>query len=1231
MVTRLGQGRVKGSSPAYESLKDELVARSFGDGSGYSVPAGGIPRSDMTIDVQNAINRAELSYVKEAMGIPITDFTQAVRSQLALAQSAYQKPGTGIPLLDLETSVQTILSNVENAYLMPSTGIPYVDFDFNVKEQLGKAVSAYQKPAAGIPSEDLAEGVIASLVKANTAYQRPETGIPLHHLETQVPTFDEFSEHKNDTSQHITDHKNLTSVGRYTHEELDIAVDEYGFDLNEINRELRYARGDFATIGTRIDTLLGRNSYYVIDTEEEWNEGTMTNLKSNEEGNISFSFTPEMPVIDVYNITEHMSLIDENRIGVLTFDQGTLMNKGTGNWIDNLNKNTYTGMKLEMFVYAPRTGKYNFSLQFSGRTRMQVAGKLLFDTQGTVSHTGDAGTTIGEIDLIGGKLYPVVIEGWYLVSGSKILQVMWQPPAQNGFTWIPSSYMNQSGYEVDEGIYETNTIDLRDDSINTWYLEIETEKYRVDDTVTAEVATSEDGVLFTEWVPFSLIERIPAAPKRYAKFRLTVTKDLEESTPLLHRLKIRYLSSAMNELRDEIMEARDIFDTLKGRFDNIDQRLLNVTSYEEILQNSNVHPEQFASVRLLQIELALLKRFILDAETKSTYLPIEGGIVDLFKTDDFIDKNNSDVFELIGESIKVQRGLRRLNESDQWLDGKLDRMDTVDNTLKLGLYQALVDPDIMTVLDNSYSWSSNTDGLINVNYQSYLAQPFYTGDDVNVINNITVYVQSYSEHWTGGDLGDGFYIHLCRTKKESDEPDLEEKVATYNMGAGRGTVSTGTIRIPVLPRHKYWIVIERIARGYNGSRYFFLTPDNTTTNIRLRSDNPASQSLRMKKAASLTSPTWGTTANYLRFKVDEGILYEPEGSAEYIFDYSKTTSFVSANITATVPGDSILSTTFQTSDNYVMWSEETANIENVPPGRFLKMTVRMQKGLITHQSPTLRQVEIYHYAINGIVMSKKVTLNQVPTHVIFTAEESDESAVRYFVSRNDGTDWTEITKNTYTPLSMLQPGNELRVKAEIDGTKTETQLHQWAFTGITYRDVTGQNITALYEEYIAEEGQDTFELGSEYPMGNHSLQVFLNGIRQSIEKDYIEVSNRMIRFNEPLVGGLDPDRVTFVVASGAYDMHDASLLGRIGELESMIQEERIDHRKRHTYNLEGQLIKTEFLDTPEYYAIEYEYLPDGAKQYETVTKGTKTKRTTYIYDEQGRISDEIVTFSEVTN
>ena len=102
-------------------------------------------------------------YTKPVNGIPDSDLTEAIQQALLLAVSAYQKPSGGIPATDLTTAAQNLLTAAGTAYQKPGTGIPSTDLATAVQNLLTLAGSAYQKPASGIPLTDLAASVQAAI------------------------------------------------------------------------------------------------------------------------------------------------------------------------------------------------------------------------------------------------------------------------------------------------------------------------------------------------------------------------------------------------------------------------------------------------------------------------------------------------------------------------------------------------------------------------------------------------------------------------------------------------------------------------------------------------------------------------------------------------------------------------------------------------------------------------------------------------------------------------------------------------------------------------------------------------------------------------------------------------------------------------------------------------------------------------------------------------------------
>ena len=121
-------------------------------------------------EVQNLLNQitpmaAEIlaKYTKPVDGIPDTDLTTAIQQALTLALTAYQKPDSGIPKIDLTIAVQDLLDAAGTAYQKPGSGIPKTDLTTAVQNLLDAAGTAYQKPASGIPLTDLAASVQAAI------------------------------------------------------------------------------------------------------------------------------------------------------------------------------------------------------------------------------------------------------------------------------------------------------------------------------------------------------------------------------------------------------------------------------------------------------------------------------------------------------------------------------------------------------------------------------------------------------------------------------------------------------------------------------------------------------------------------------------------------------------------------------------------------------------------------------------------------------------------------------------------------------------------------------------------------------------------------------------------------------------------------------------------------------------------------------------------------------------
>ena len=105
----------------------------------YDKPSGGIPDSDLTAAIQQALLKAISAYQKPQDGIPATDLTAAAQALLRAAGTAYQKPGAGIPKTDLATAVQNLLDAAGSAYQKPNDGIPLTDLAASVQAAINAA------------------------------------------------------------------------------------------------------------------------------------------------------------------------------------------------------------------------------------------------------------------------------------------------------------------------------------------------------------------------------------------------------------------------------------------------------------------------------------------------------------------------------------------------------------------------------------------------------------------------------------------------------------------------------------------------------------------------------------------------------------------------------------------------------------------------------------------------------------------------------------------------------------------------------------------------------------------------------------------------------------------------------------------------------------------------------------------------------------------------------------
>lgn len=81
----------------------------------------------------------------------------------------------------------------------------------------------------------------------------------------------------------------------------------------------------------------------------------------------------------------------------------------------------------------------------------------------------------------------------------------------------------------------------------------------------------------------------------------------------------------------------------------------------------------------------------------------------------------------------------------------------------------------------------------------------------------------------------------------------------------------------------------------------------------------------------------------------------------------------------------------------------------------------------------------------------------------------------------------------------------------------------------------------LYESVTATEGQGMVVLHGKYRPGEYELEIYLNGFRQTYEKDYLEIDVNTVHFLEPLEEG---DGLLFLVRKSKsntvlHEIHNA--------------------------------------------------------------------------------------------
>lgn len=147
----------------------------------YNKPGTGIPKSDLSEEVKNSLQKADSAYQKPGNGIPSSDMASAVQDALSAAGTALQ-PADIVTLSNKVAALESLISedgeptaaidkfNEIVAFLATITNTQTLA---GIVSGINNAIAAkYTKPGTGIPKADLEASVQASLEKADSALQQ---------------------------------------------------------------------------------------------------------------------------------------------------------------------------------------------------------------------------------------------------------------------------------------------------------------------------------------------------------------------------------------------------------------------------------------------------------------------------------------------------------------------------------------------------------------------------------------------------------------------------------------------------------------------------------------------------------------------------------------------------------------------------------------------------------------------------------------------------------------------------------------------------------------------------------------------------------------------------------------------------------------------------------------------------------------------------------------------------
>lgn len=1125
MTTRLSQRKVKAGSPAYLSLHEEMQSRAAGSGTDYVFPVGGMPRTDMSLDVQEALAKAEKAYLFPVGGISESDLTQSIVNNLLLAVSAYQKPVTGIPATDLEIGIQERLNNFSDFYVYPSTGIPYVDLDSDLKDRLDIAETAYQKPTEGIPSSDLSEEVQDLLEQSLIKYTKPEGGIPLEDLSTEVITREEFNTYA-DGRVIVTSHGELQDIGEFTHTQIDRFLEEHESSLIYIDDEIDFARGGYSTLGRRLDEAFFESHDFIIK-DRDFLEGEMTNLVLSQDKHLHFVYTPEQFPVEFYDMSTTAGYEQSNRMVIRPVD--VIEMKWPTSIVDmnGLSYANNVGIVIDGFLFAPIDGMYSFGIQASGDYSFTIN-----ETTGTFSAADTTGWDDDhvlrpiDIKLTGGQFYRFTLTGKNRRASNSIVRAVWKRPDMKTFEPIRKEFFSKTGYNSpDEAIYETVIIDTQKLDIRQLKWDVITDFYVPYSYLSIEWRQGTDGLVFGEWIPYTFGMEVTENIERFIQAKLTITRGSTNRSPVIKEIHLDYLSNK-NNLYHEWEEARQGYPNLRSHMDALNDRINGVEDLATSIDHSVIDTTWLQNIRFEHIDINMLRLHWEQLKALKTSAHIfPSGFVEDFHDLKLMDENFHKM-EVKNSRLYPVPYFEIFDTDADWM--KWDRLNLSPEAGSLQLTFVangqMTGPATEKILDNGNSAGNNATGM-TLNQSVY--QPFpvpkdsYKITEVNVSGLAVSYTNNSNGHMYGrasiyiSSLNDdGSYNHskevyLGMTGYQGNHTSWFVFSANYVIP---GDVKGMCIRYQYTPSYNYYS--PGTMQTYSSSN-----PDPAYT---------GKGSLFFGRDSSGNA----ITNRYMPLRIMAYRGYHSEGEAQTIIDVGIDTKFIEPEIDLAVSGGSI-EVTYASSHDGIRFSPQVHILNEVPDGRYLKIWTRLSRT-DSNQSPKINRLAIRHNPNDVTFQTKVIRVSRVPTHVILDIADSDKVDLSYEVSRDGAQTFKSIVPGIQTDVRDIGTGQDMVVR--IFSERFEQDDNVWidyiGLQTITHEDYNDKSVIVSHHQVeSATEGQTQVDLTKSYLLGDDSLQVYVNGSYQIEGESYDETNNRSITFRSSLREG---DKVVLRIASAAY-------------------------------------------------------------------------------------------------